>query len=224
LLKAGAQGATLAGRSRQPRLMDETKGEGTTRARIVGAAIGTLKERGFAGTSARAIARTGGFNQALIFYHFGTVNDLLLAALDETSAQRMQRYRAALQGIRTLPELMAQAAQIYREDLESGHVKVLAELIAGASSSPSLGPEIVARIEPWVHFTEEALGRVLAGSALEPLVPTADVAFAVVALYLGVELLAHLNGQLARAERLIDTGSRVSSLLAGMLPTSPGGE
>ena len=203
--------------------MEGTKGGGGTRARIIDAAIRTLKGRGFAGASARAIAQTGGFNQALIFYHFGTVNDLLLVALDETSARRMQRYSAALRGIRTLPELMEQAARIYREDLESGHIKVLAELIAGASSSPSLGPEIVTRIEPWVGFTEEALGGVLAGSPLEPLVPTEDLAFAVVALYLGVELLAHLNGQLARAERLIDTGSRLSSLFAGILPTSPGG-
>ncbi len=203
--------------------MEGTKGGGGTRARIIDAAIRTLKGRGFAGASARAIAQTGGFNQALIFYHFGTVNDLLLAALDETSARRMQRYSAALRGIRTLPELMEQAARIYREDLESGHIKVLAELIAGASSSPPLGPEIVTRIEPWVGFTEEALGGVLAGSPLEPLVPTEDLAFAVVALYLGVELLAHLNGQLARAERLIDTGSRLSSLFAGILPTSPGG-
>ncbi len=213
----------MAGPSRRAEVLEGTKGGGGTRARIIDAAIRTLKGRGFAGASARAIAQTGGFNQALIFYHFGTVNDLLLAALDETSARRMQRYSAALRGIRTLPELMEQAARIYREDLESGHIKVLAELIAGASSSPSLGPEIVTRIEPWVGFTEEALGGVLAGSPLEPLVPTEDLAFAVVALYLGVELLAHLNGQLARAERLIDTGSRLSSLFAGILPTSPGG-
>jgi AcrR family transcriptional regulator len=190
--------------------------EGTsTRARIVGAAIRTLKEKGFAGTSARAIAQTGRFNQALIFYHFGTVNDLLVASLDETSAQRMRRYRAAVEGITSLPELVARAAEIYREDLESGHIKVLAELIAGASSSPSLGPKIVARMEPWVAFTEEALGRVLSGSPFEPLIPKEDLAFAVVSLYLGVELLAHLDGQLQRAERLIDTCSRLASAFAG---------
>ncbi|HEY3209685.1 MAG TPA: TetR/AcrR family transcriptional regulator [Actinomycetota bacterium] len=203
---------------------EEPRGGASTRARIVAAAIRALKERGFSGASARSIAQTGGFNQALIFYHFGTVNDLLLAALDETSAQRMQRYRATLQEIRTLPDLMARAAQIYQEDLESGHIKVLAELIAGATSSPSLGPEIVARIDPWVAFTEETLGRVLAGSTLEPLVPTKDLAFAVVAVYLGVELLAHLNGQLPRAERLIDTGSRLASLFAGTFPDPRGDE
>jgi hypothetical protein len=75
-----------------------------------------------------------------------------------------------------------------------------------------------------VAFTEEALERVLAGSALESLVPTQDLAFTVVALYLGVELLAHLNGQLARAEQLIDSGARLASLFAGMFPAPGGGE
>jgi len=45
-----------------------------------------------------------------------------------------------------------------------------------------------------------------------------------VALYLGVELLAHLGGQLARAEQLIDSGSRLASLFAGMFPGPRAGE
>src|SRR5207249_1839872 len=49
------------------------KGGGrATRAQFVEATIETLKREGFAGASARAIARTGGFNQSLIFYHFGS--------------------------------------------------------------------------------------------------------------------------------------------------------
>ena len=53
----------------------------STKEQIVGAAIETLRTEGFGGTSARAIARIGDFNQALIFYHFGSVNGLLLEAL-----------------------------------------------------------------------------------------------------------------------------------------------
>ena len=189
----------------------------STRVRLVQAAIETLKRVGYAGASARVIAATGGFNQALIFYHFGTVNDLLLAALDETSAQRMKRYRTAMGSVTGLPELMRLAAEIYREDLESGHIKVLAELIAGSSSSPELGPRIVERIEPWVRFTEEAIARVLSGSQLETFMPSRDLAYAIVALYLGIELLTHLEGDGSRAEALLETGSRVAQLASTLL-------
>lgn len=191
-----------------------------TKGRIVQAAIETLKREGFAGASARSIARIGGFNQALIFYHFGTVVDLLVAALDETSARRMARYREAVEGCDDLGSLLGMATRVYREDLESGHITVLAEMIAGASSVPGLGPEIVARIEPWVSFTEEAVGRVIRGTPLDQLLPSRDVAFGIVALYLGMELLTHLDGDRGRAESLFQATGKLTSLLGALVGTS----
>jgi len=159
--------------------------------------VQTIKERGIAATSARAIAATGGFNQALVFYHFGSVNDLLIAAIDSVDS---------------LPELLSVASEAYREDLAGGHIKVLAEMIAGASAMPELGPEIAARMQPWITFTEEAVVRVMAGSSLGPLVPSRDLAFAIVSLYLGAAMLSHLSDDPAPAESLFRTGAKVSPL------------
>ena len=184
-----------------------------TRGRIVEAAVQTIKERGFAATSARAIAATGGFNQALVFYHFGSMNDLLIAALDRTSEVRMARYRAAMDSVDTLPELLAVASEAYQEDLAGGHIKVLAEMIAGASAMPELGPEIAARMQPWITFTEEAVARVMEGSSLAPLVPGRDLAFAIVSLYLGAAMLTHLADDPVPAESLFRTGAKVGPLL-----------
>jgi AcrR family transcriptional regulator len=191
--------------------------ERPTRERILDATLETLKREGFAGTSARAIARTGGFNQALVFYHYGSVNDLLLAALDATSERRMARYRAAVDGVATLPDLFEVAATIYREDLAAGHMTVLAELIAGSATFPELKPEIVARMEPWIRFTEEALTGVLGDSPLVQAVPVTDIAYAVVALYLGLEMLTHLDGSPARAEALFAVGRRMAGPLGDLL-------
>ena len=44
----------------------------TTKQQIARAALEALRTEGFAGATSRAIGRIGGFNQALIFYHFGT--------------------------------------------------------------------------------------------------------------------------------------------------------
>jgi AcrR family transcriptional regulator len=187
----------------------------------VEAAIETLKEEGFAGASARAIGRLGDLNPALIFYHFGSVNDLLLAALDETSRRRMERYQEAVRDVDDLPTLIAVAADIYREDLESGHITVLAEMIAGASSVPDLGPEIASRMEPWVQFAEAALRRVLRDTPMGQVLPVRDIAFAVVALYLGVELVTHLDGDRSRAESLFAVAGMAGSLLAPLLGGNP---
>src|SRR5688572_17881174 len=135
----------------------------TTKDRIIEAALVTLKEDGFAGASARAIARHGDFNQALIFYHFGTVNDLLLAALDKTSEIRMAKYGESVKGVDSIGEAVRIATDLYREDLASGHITVLSELIAGSLDRPDLAPEIIERMEPWIGLAEEAVR-----NALEP--------------------------------------------------------
>lgn len=186
----------------------------STKERIVEAAFSTLKEEGFAGTSARAIARRGGFNQALIFYHFGTLNDLLLATLDRTSADRMSRYRDSIGKAKGVDEKIQTATRLYREDLGSGHITVISEMVAGSLARPDLGPEVVARMEPWIEFTEGVITDLLAGSIFEGSVNPRSLAFAVVALYLGVDLLSHLDQDKSRAEALFQMVGAMGPFLA----------
>lgn len=197
------------------------KGSEDTKQQLVRAAIESLQEDGFVGASARAIGRRGDLNPSLIFYHFGSVNDLLLAALDETSRQRMERYEEAVRDVDDLSSLIGVAAEIYREDLESGHITVLAEMIAGASSVPDLGPEIASRMEPWVQFAEAAIGRVLKDTPMAQVLPVRDIAFAVVSLYLGIELVTHLDGDRSRTDSLFAVAGMAGSLLAPLLGGNP---
>jgi AcrR family transcriptional regulator len=190
-----------------------------TKLKIAEAALETLKTRGFAGASAREIAGSGAFNQALIFYHFGSVQNALLAALDLVSARRMQAYRPAFQRARTISELASVAREIYAEDLENGYVTVLGEMVAGGVSDAELGEGVVARLEPWIDLIEGKLRELLAGSLFEAVLPARDVAFAIVAFYLGVDMLSHLGGERERAESLLALGERYAPLLGTLLPS-----
>jgi AcrR family transcriptional regulator len=195
-----------------------------TKLKIAEAALETLKKRGFAGASAREIASTGSFNQALIFYHFGSVQKALLAALDLVSARRMGAYRPVFERARTMPELASLARTIYAEDLENGYVTVLGEMVAGGVSDAELGGEVIARLQPWIDMVAGKLRELLAGSPFESMLPARDVAFVIVALYLGVDMLSHLEGEHARVESLLDLGERYAPLLGALLPSQPEGE
>ena len=177
---------------------------------LVEAAIETLKTDGFSGASARAIARRAECNQALVFYHFGSVVDLLLAALDSVSTSRLRHYSAAAENVGTLAELVEVATTIFLEDLENGYITVLAEMIAGASSTPGLGLEVAARISPWKRFAEQVINSVLGGTALGDLIPSGDLAHSAVALYLGLELLSHLEGNREASQSLFDHAKRLT--------------
>lgn len=190
-----------------------------TKSRIAEAALETLKSKGFAGSSAREIARTGGFNQALIFYHFGSVQNLLLAVLDLVSDRRMRAYEPAFESAGTVSELAALARAIYAEDLENGYVTVLGEMVAGGVSDAKLGGEVVARIQPWIDMVQRKIEALLAGSMLAQMIPPRDLAFAIIALYLGIDMLSHLDGDRDRAQSLLDLGVRYAPLAGALLPS-----
>jgi len=192
-----------------------------TRRLLTEAAIETLKEEGFAGASARAISERAQLNQGLIFYHFGSVVNLLLVALDAVSDARMVKFTAALKNVSSPTELTDVAAQIFRDDLDSGHVTVLAEMIAGASSVPGLGVEVAARLEPWFAFAQEALDSSFGDSPLASLMPSGDVAYVIVALYLGIEMLTHLNGDREPALRVFADAQRLVGLLGSLSAFMP---
>lgn len=192
-----------------------------TRRQLVRAAVEPLQTEGYAGASARSIAERAGVNQGLVFYHFGSVANLLLAALDAVSAERMDRYRAAAEGAASPTELVDVASSIFREDLDAGYVTVLVEMIAGASATPGLGAEVTARIGPWFEFAQRAIERTLGGTPLESILPPADVAYGVVALYLGLEMLSHLTGDSERGLALFSHAAQLAGLLTALSAPSP---
>ena len=197
----------------------QTAGQ-ATKARIVAAALETLKGAGFAGTSARSIAAAGGFNQALIFYHFGSLHGLLMTALRESSELRLAAYTAAVAGCDGLEELARVARKTYRDDLESGHVTVVSEMIAGSLTHPDLRPPIAELMEPWLDFSEQVVAKFLGDSPFGQLLPPRAVAHAIVAFYLGLEQMSHLNDESNEAEPLFEAGAQLATLLGPLFTPS----
>ncbi|MEV0262027.1 TetR/AcrR family transcriptional regulator [Streptomyces sp. NPDC050617] len=192
-----------------------------TKDRLIEAATSVLKTHGYAGASARTIAKAAGANSALVFYHFGGVDQLLLAALDRSSADRMARHSATVAPIRTVEELADAATRIYRDDLEGGHVAVFCELVAAAVAKPELRGPVSERAQPWLAFVEETLERVIGGTPLARLTPPRELANAAIAFYLGVNLFTVLDADRSRTESVFALVRRLApraKLLTMRLP------
>src|SRR6266545_6293453 len=188
-----------------------------TRLQIVEAAFETLKDEGFTGATSRAVAARGGFNPALIFYYFGSMDALLLATVDWTSERRLEAYRAAVADASTLEQLIAATTRLYCEDRDSGHIAVVSQMIAGSIARPELAPEMIVRMQPWIDLCEEVLEKILAGSPLATAIPTRELASAVVTFYLGANLLTHLDPDRARTDALFARLEELQPLLSGVV-------
>src|SRR5205814_3124588 len=90
---------SLSSRSSRLSLMD-------TKQRLVEGAVQAVRTHGIAGVSARTVAAAAGVNQALVFYHFGTVDELLAAAMQAATAERVATYRERFAAVGSLRELL----------------------------------------------------------------------------------------------------------------------
>jgi AcrR family transcriptional regulator len=184
-----------------------------SRQRIIDATLTTLKQQGFAATSTRAIAANGGFQSGLIFYYFPTLNDLLIAALEHASVERLQRYGDEVAAASSLSELLTLLERIYADDRESGFVRVVSEMVAGSVANPELGPRMVALIEPWIDAAQTAAERVLGPSGLTGVITPRQLAFAAVTFYLGANLLTQLVPDSNEVEEILQTAKRLAPML-----------
>jgi AcrR family transcriptional regulator len=181
---------------------------------LIDAALETLIEEGYSGATARAIAARGGLNPALVFYHFGGVDELLLAALDKSSAERLDRYRAAVATGGASHELVHRAAELFREDIQGGHVTAVTEMMGASLSRPELRSELLKQMRPWLELTQQIVERALSDSPLAAFKSAAEaVAFAIVSGYLGLNMLSRLMPDLRQTDALFQLLEQAARLV-----------
>jgi AcrR family transcriptional regulator len=194
-----------------------------TRDRIIEAGLETVREDGFAETTARAIARRGGFNQALIFYHFGSVDELLMETFGRVSSRNVARYREAAEQVESLSDLVVIARRLHAEDLESGSVTAVTQLMA-AATDPQRGDTLLDRFDEWIGLVEEALKRAAAKYPMASIVPTREAAYAICAMFLGIELMSRLNPERSEAEAVFNMMETMARLIDSVAPSLLGTE
>ena len=111
-----------------------------------------------------------------------------------------------------------------QEAVERAHairVEGIADLEGQASrrclSHPELRPEIIARAEPWLEFVESTLDKVLGHSPMAGMLPTKDLAYAFVSLYLGLNLMTHLEADRSRIDALFTLAERIAPTFSPLL-------
>lgn len=184
-----------------------------TRERLIRGAFESLRTRGYASSSSRAIGSIAGVNPALVFYYFESVDDLLMAALAESNAERLSRYRSSVEEARSPSELVATLATIYRDDVSSGHIAVVSELVAASVSNPELAARVTALMDPWVELAEGSVERMLSSSPLRDVASARTIALVAVVFYLGANLLTQLLPERSDVDALLEDAARLAPLL-----------
>ena len=174
----------------------------------------SLREEGYRGTTAREIAARSGSNQSAIYYHFGGIDELVLAALLQSSASRLDRYREALAVEHDLVELVDTLSVLHAEDTATGHLAVMTEVAGGITASPSLRSGIADATDPWLAFVQAQIEQAVARLPMGSLVPAAQLSDLIFSLVLGVELRNRVDGRTDRFQTVLS----LARLAVNVLP------
>ena len=159
----------------------------TTRTLILEATRRRLIEQGYANLNVRDIAADAGVNHALIGYHFRGKQPLVLAVLDEANARLLERQAGMYAQPSKASEKWQQACDFYQEDLDSGFVKLLMELMAGSFHDVALRQEFTPRLLAWQKLIEGAVDDFVGGNALKLPVSARAISSLITWFWIGME-------------------------------------
>jgi AcrR family transcriptional regulator len=179
-----------------------------TRAAIVDAAIAILSEHGFSGTSGRAIAERAGIAAGGVFYHFGSMDDLLAEVFTTCLDRRIARLRAAVDVPRSgLSTAFTQAVRAEFAHIES---RALLELVVGSLDSPVLRARVQEGLDRSFAFSREVIDLLLADSPLADVLPRDLIAQVAASGFFGLAVVdlvgatVDIDGMTALVNTLLD--------------------
>lgn len=173
--------------------MSKTEVASDTRAGILDAARRRLLVDGHGGLSTRKVAEAAGVPLSQLHYYFGSKQGLLLALLEEENRRRLARQTRMYASDRPLWERYEQACDFLEDDLDSGFVRVLQEMIAEGWANEAIGDAVRALLGSWYDLLTEVATE--AEERLGPLGPftAREVATLIGNTFMGSEALILLG-------------------------------
>jgi AcrR family transcriptional regulator len=129
-----------------------------TRTLILDAARTRLLADGYAGLSTRKVAEEAGVPLSQLHYHFGSKGGLIMALFAEENEHRLARQTRMYAEDKPLWQRYERACDFLEDDLESGYVRVLQEMIAAGWSNAEIGVAVRELLGGWQALLAEVVG------------------------------------------------------------------
>ncbi len=177
---------------------------GDTKARILDATFRRLATQGYAALRVRDIAEEAGVNVALINYHFGSKDQLVIEVLDAANARLLARQAAMFEQPTSAAQKWSQASRFYDDDLASGFVRVQTELLAASMANADLRAKVTPRVVAWRGLIEKSVRETLnsyaaEGGHLPPFITVEALGTWIGHFWIGLELIDLVGGASERA-------------------------
>lgn len=195
------------GRKKTPRETSETQ------QKLIDSALDVFGNKGIDGATVRAIADHAGVNQSLIFYHFGSVPELIIAAVEQMSKVRFSVYKEELAKAKSVQDLIEILFEVFEEDKAGTCYPVLNQFISASQNDELMAKAAEPIFTMWLSLAKESMLAVMGDVQLPNDMTLDDVAFAVISLFLGIQLMNSVNGYESKVDSLLDHARQATPMI-----------
>jgi AcrR family transcriptional regulator len=162
-----------------------------------------LIEVGHAGITTRRLASEAGLNQGLVHYYFGSLDEVLVQALERFTVRLIERQRAMYEADVPFVEKWNTAMHYLEDDLAAGYPKIWLELQALGWNHTEIRKRIARVNAEWRAVLTEAFARAAADYGLDQGQFPLDALVALVMTFNQGLLLERLSGISQSHEQLL---------------------
>lgn len=182
------------------------------RQRLLDAARICLLRDGYSALATRSIADEAGTQVSQIHYHFGSRLGLVLALLEQQNANLLARQARMFGSETPLSVRWQQSCDFLEEDVRSGYVRVLQEVVAGGYSDPKLADAARGVLRGWFVLLDGLALEAQTLFATAPGFAEGDIACLMGLVFLGAETMILIDMELPVVRSLRAVGLLFATL------------
>jgi AcrR family transcriptional regulator len=165
-----------------------TRADGlSTREAILDATFRRVASDGYSQLNIREIAREAGVNHALINYHFRNKQQLVLEVLDQANRRLLARHENMYAQPESVSGKWRKACEFYEDDIRSGFIKLMMELMAASFSDPVLRAGYLPRFLAWRRVVDAAVKDAIAQHGIELPISAQAISTMIGCFWIGME-------------------------------------
>jgi TetR/AcrR family transcriptional repressor of nem operon len=173
-------------------------------------AIAVFWRQGYAGASLRDLTRATGLSAAALYHRFADKDGLFVEALrryaDRGLSQRIARFSASASPLEAIRGFFSELIATSAADPDRRGCLLVNTALDGAATSEAVRALVRDRLGDLEAFFAAQLSRAAAAGAIDPEIRIDDAAAGLLGAALGIRVMARLDADPARLNRLAERG------------------
>lgn len=156
---------------------------------LMHATIELLGTKGFDAVTARAVSEKAKVSQALVFYHFDSVTNLIIQSASQMSSSRFDVYKKIIETTDDTNELLEKLFEAFEKDNNSGSYFAMNQFLSAARRDKVVAKHVEEIFGKWIELAKLSIKKIVGEIDPPGNLSTDDLALMALSFLLSLQML-----------------------------------